>query len=180
MKMTSNMTYSTKKDGAGVDFLKQAAMKRLNMKIRNAQETLGKQLIFCKNIDVKALEPSGLNVLESEHVARWVAGEESGRHCLLALMECHRVEADLKKSSKSSSKKPARFSDPKHLMCGANKRSIRMTSLSKSINLPEEFLCDSGVLYDTIFSKPPSAGKCVLSLLFPTRIESDLLCVRQC
>ena len=131
-------------------------MKRLNMKIRNAQETLGKDLIFCKNIDTDELEPSGLNVLESEHLSRWVSGEESGRHCMLALLECHRLETDLQASNKSD--KPTRFTDHKLLACGAAPRSLRMTALGKSISLPGEFLCDSGLLFDCIFAKPPSAG----------------------
>lgn len=138
-------------------YLRDASMKRLNMKIRNAQETLGKDLIFCKNIDTQELEPSGLNVLECEHLSRWVSGEESGRHCMLALLECHRLEADLQKTNKSD--KPARFSDYKLLSCGAPARSLQMTALGKSISLPGEFLCDSGLLHDLIFAKPPSAGR---------------------
>lgn len=135
--------------------LKEASMKRLSMKIRDAQETLGKQLLFCSSINPEDLEPSGLNVLECEHLSRWVKGLESGRHCMLALLECHKIEADISQSSKSS--QPSRLSEHHHLTFGAPKRSFEVSSLGKSVNLPDEFLCDSGYLYENFFSKPPSA-----------------------
>ena len=77
---------------------------------------------------------------------------------MLALLECHRIEADLHTTNKSDSSKPVRFQDRTLLTSGAKKRSIHLTSLGKSVSLPDQYLCDSGVLFDSVFSRPPSAG----------------------
>mmetsp|Transcript_4090 Transcript_4090/g.6339 ORF Transcript_4090/g.6339 Transcript_4090/m.6339 type:complete len:913 (+) Transcript_4090:60-2798(+) len=131
------------------NWLRQASMRRLHSLVVDKKEILGNNLVFCDDINPQDLEPSGLSALERQHLKSWVNGEQSGRQCLLALLECHQSQ-NCKKSEK-----PKEVAD--HLVCGAPKRYMQFDILSKSINLPEHFLCDSGFMCEHVFSKSPSA-----------------------
>ena len=122
-------------------------MKRLNMLIKNKKESIGDGFI-ASDINADELEASGLNALERFHVGKWMDGNESGRHCLLALLESRAVasaEGHDPTSSSASSKKTS------------SSRPMEMTMLSSTISLPDDFLCDSGYLFDKVFSRPPQS-----------------------
>jgi hypothetical protein len=120
-------------------------MKRVNMLIKNKKEIIGQSLL-CADITANDLESSGLSTSEKYHLYKWSEGLESGRHCMLALLDCRlkeRNSSDAKKSQPSGGSK--------------SQRSMEISMLSSTISLPDDFLCDSGYLYEKIFSKPPGA-----------------------
>ena len=139
-------------------------MKRLNMLIKNKKESIGDGFI-ASDINADELEASGLTALERFHVGKWMDGNESGRHCLLALLESRAVASaeGLDPSSSSMSGKK-----------NSSSRPMEMTMLSSTISLPDDFLCDSGYLYDKVFSRPPqSVVREALQLLAAKAMEKS-------
>lgn len=100
--------------------------------------------------DFTMLSTSGLSDPEKLHLDNWKQGRCSGRQAMLAILESKRIEEDSKGGSSDSSTAIAALGT-------VVKRAEEFALLSKSINLPEEFLCDSGLLYELVFSRPPSA-----------------------
>jgi hypothetical protein len=129
-------------------WLRQASMKRLNTLVIDKKEVIGHKLAFCSDIDIDHLEDSGLSESEKHQVGKWFSGDQSGRQCMLALLECHMRE--------KVNKEPARANSSVHLACGAPDRITEFNILSKSINLPDNFLCDAGFISETVFSRPPN------------------------
>ena len=123
-------------------------MKRLNMLIKNKKESIGDGIIS-GDICVEALEASGLTANERYHLGKWMDGLESGRHCLLALLESRAATSEANESTSSSGKGGGKS--------GAASRPMEMNMLSGTLSLPQDFLCDSGYLYESVFSRPPSA-----------------------
>ena len=122
-------------------------MKRLNMLIKNKKETIGDDFL-CADISADDLESSGLSAVDRFHLNKWADGLESGRHCMLALLE-NRASVDNDQMKNANGK---------GLFVGSlQQRPLEMTMLSATISLPEEFLCDSGYLYESIFSRAPGA-----------------------
>lgn len=132
-------------------WLRKASMKRLNTLVIDKKEVIGHKLAFCSNIDVEDLEPSGLSDAEKFQIHRWFEGHQSGRQCMLALLECHMKEISEKKEKSTSATNKAA-----HMSCGAPGQVAEFNILSKSIDLPENFLCDSGFMCEAVFSKPPN------------------------
>ena len=128
-------------------WLREASMKRLNMLIKNKKESIGEEFL-CADISADELESSGLASADRYHLNKWADGFESGRHCMLALLDNRAaIESDLMKSQSG-----------KGVAVGApQQRPLEMAMLSATISLPDEFLCDSGYLYESIFSRAPSA-----------------------
>jgi hypothetical protein len=128
-------------------WLREASMKRLNMLIKNKKESIGEEFL-CADISADDLESSGLTSADRYHLNKWADGFESGRHCMLALLDNRAaVESD---SVKNQSGKGVAVGAPQQ-------RPLEMAMLSATISLPDEFLCDSGYLYDSIFSRAPGA-----------------------
>jgi hypothetical protein len=128
-------------------WLREASMKRLNMLIKNKKESIGEEFL-CADISADDLESSGLTSADRYHLNKWADGFESGRHCMLALLDNRAaVESD---SMKNQSGKGVAVGAPQQ-------RPLEMAMLSATISLPDEFLCDSGYLYDSIFSRAPGA-----------------------
>ena len=121
-------------------------MKRLNMLIKNKKESIGED-ILCGDISADDLESSGLSAADCFHLSKWADGLESGRHCMLALLE------NRSSSESDSLKNPG----GKGVVGAPLQRPLEMAMLSATISLPEEFLCDSGYLYESIFSRAPGA-----------------------
>lgn len=72
-------------------WLREASMKRLNMLIKNRQENIGEGFL-CADISADDLESSGLSSVDRFHLNKWADGLESGRHCMLALLENQSIE----------------------------------------------------------------------------------------
>ncbi len=120
-------------------WLRSASLNRLNILVQDKKETLF--AIQSPDINVSMLSPSGLSEIECRHLRSWLSGTTSGRETLLALLECQRDENETNITTASS-----------NIVDIPSEIAI----LSKSVNLPEEMLCDSGLLFETIFSKPPT------------------------
>jgi hypothetical protein len=124
-------------------WLRNASLKRVNMLVMNKKEILS-GMSFCTDINADDLEPSGLTSVERYHLKRWVNGIDSGRHCFLAILEHRTVDSDLTDLKMPITKD----------MLG---RNHEFSILSQSISLPNEFLCDSGYLFERVFNKSPSS-----------------------
>ena len=157
----SNSTNQQKKD-----WIREASLKRLNMLMLNKSGSLNDG--FTKNaINVNELEKSGLNDFEKSMVDRWIRGHLSGRHCLLALLEHRLNEHEFDKSNIKS------------FTTGSLQRPIEFEMLSSTLSLPADFLCDSGYLYENIFSKPPcSVIKEALHMLATKAMEKNIASLR--
>ena len=121
-------------------------MKRLNMLIKNKKESIGEDFL-CADISADDLESSGLSALDRFHLNKWSDGLESGRHCMLALLENRSAQENESHRSQSG----------KGVVGAPQQRPLEMAMLSATISLPDEFLCDSGFLYESIFSRAPGA-----------------------
>ena len=100
---------------------------------------------------MRLLKICGLGDVERFHLSKWADGVESGRHCLLALLES-RAAAVVEGGGSSSSS-----SSGSSKTGASTSRPLEMTMLCSTLSLPDDFLCDSGYLYETVFSRPPSA-----------------------
>jgi len=91
-------------------------MKRLSMLMKNKTERIGNAKHFVvlpdrnedvdsksSKIDKNSLEPSGLTDFEIDHLERWVEGRESGRNCMLAILDSKYKERLLSAESESFS-----------------------------------------------------------------------------
>ena len=94
------------------------------------------------------LSASGLSDAEKAQLDHWLQGRCSGRQAMLAILESKRTDEDSKGSGNGMATAA---------LATVVKRAEEFALLSKSINLPEDFLCDSGLLYELVFSRPPSA-----------------------
>lgn len=130
-------------------YLKRAALSRLNARLVNKKEELACGLRRF-TIHVEDLESSTLSDVEKHHVNRWSQGTESGRMCLLALLDHRRALQAISGSDATEEKQGVGEG-------AAGGGGVEFALLSSSINLPEEFLCNSSYLYQRVFSKPPVA-----------------------
>ena len=130
-----------------MSYLKRAALSRLNARLVNKKEELACGLRKF-TIHVEDLESSTLSDVEKHHVSRWSQGTESGRMCLLALLDHRRAMQAVSGSDAT---------EEKHGVGEGASGGVEFALLSSSINLPEEFLCNSSYLYQRVFSKPPVA-----------------------
>lgn len=124
--------------------MKQASLRRISLCMQNKKEALRIPVKFAADIDVKDLEPSGLSSSERHYLREWNSGRISGRQAMLALME-------IKKMDPSVGEKAGSW------IGDSPKLSPELAMLSKSLNLPDQFLCDSGILYESLFKLPPAA-----------------------
>ena len=122
-------------------WLREASMNRLNANIKSKMNKILQPLASTK-IDASDLEPSGLTTKDKYHICRWVNGTESGRSCMLAIFGNMQRDGDT--TSKEEEWKPM-----------ADRPPIELSLLSSTINLPDNFLCNSGFIYDRIFSRSP-------------------------
>jgi hypothetical protein len=120
-------------------------MRRLNQIFKMKKESLS-DLFKCNNICVDDLEKSGLSAAEVHYLHRWFSGQQSGRHCMVALLEArNRERATVEDQSL------------KVFTTGSHPRPSEFKMLSSTLCLPDDFLCDSGYLYEKIFSRPPGS-----------------------
>lgn len=124
-------------------WLREASLQRLNMFMRNKTEMIGNAAQLGMGvISMEGLEQSGLSASEIFHLRQWIAGLITGRQCMFALLDC-------RNSGKEES--------------GAVESAVSYQNLKPSeyvrsaMDLPDNFLCDSGYLYNTIFSRPQTA-----------------------
>ena len=122
-------------------YLKRAALQRLNARLVNKKSELEGSLLRTNLLDLAELEPSTLTALDRYHISRWSQGLESGRACMLAVLD-HRLRRAA--------------NDGENVNAGtAGKSDIELSLLCASVNLPDDFLSDSGYLFTRIFSKAP-------------------------
>lgn len=136
-------------------WLKQASLQRLNMMVMNKKELLtGCISSFDKDIDPESISSSGLSKTEKYRIKQYYLGLLGGRQAMLALIECRNDQLNNENNSNSNSSSSSSNGKDKVFQ---SIRTNEFKMLSKSVNLPDEFLCDSGILYDLIFSKAPSS-----------------------
>jgi hypothetical protein len=150
---TSNKASSSKSQM----WLRDASLKRLNQSFRAKSESVLLDNVFENNdIDLTQVEASGLSASEVKCLELWRSGVLSGRHCMVALLECWRSQGKdstpaTAETPKNSKQQQAQNRD---VFCiGGRKRRPEFGLLSSTIHLPEHFLCDSGFLYEQIFSR---------------------------
>ena len=66
-------------------FLKRAAVNRINARMRNAKEEMTQPLTTSLSLD--DLEQSTLAPADRFHLRQWAQGRESGRACMLAMLD---------------------------------------------------------------------------------------------
>ena len=136
--------------------------------MRNKREEM--TLPFTTNISLEDLEPSTLSANDKAHLKRWLEGVESGRACMLAMLDAsHAAEQE-------RSDAPPESAPPAALAAAGSPAgpSLELALLSASVNLPADFLC-TGFLYEHVFSKPPvSVVREALHLLLETAQESEV------
>ena len=144
--------------------LHNAAMARLSSKLQRERENILSPLCAVGAVNVELLQESGLSQLEKRYVRRWVDGGMSGRSCMFALLSS-RSDKDAEHGLISGG------GDHKRLFALGNSNSVDgehdkqnglglgLSLLSASLNLPpaSQMLCNTGYLYETCFSKSPTA-----------------------
>lgn len=152
-------------------WVREASLNRLNMLFKNKTESIS--ILRSTNIalhDLDSLETSGLSELEVLHLQKWLGGQVSGRQCMVALLETRHLGTNSVVSDKVGVN-PLTF--------GVISRPPEFSMLGTSLSLPDEFLCDSGYLYEKIFSKPPSAVvKEALRILTTKAMETNISALR--
>jgi hypothetical protein len=146
-------------------WLRDASMARLSIKLRGKKDELIAPLSSIP-IDTTALQTSGMGALETGFIEKWVKGSMSGRSCLFHLLN-YRMAKSVEKSGKiktieiDAATAKARASASKRKGSDADEGEggydipTELAILSSSVNLPFNFMCDSGYLYDSVFCKPP-------------------------
>jgi len=124
-------------------YLKRAALQRLNARLVNKKSELEGSLLRTKTFDLGELEPSTLTALDRYHISRWSQGLESGRACMLAVLD-HRL------------RRAANEGENVNTGNVEGKSDIELSLLCASVNLPDDFLSDNGYLFTRIFSKAPA------------------------
>ena len=163
-------------------FLKRAAVNRINARMRNAKEEMTQPLTTSLSLD--DLEQSTLAPADRFHLRQWAQGRESGRACMLAMLDAsHAAEQERSDAPPELHLGPA--PDPAASAPGSSSaaaaaasantpQSIELTLLSASVNLPPDFLSRSTFLYQHVFSKPPVVVlREALALLADTAQESS-------
>lgn len=141
-------------------------MQRLNVLFRNKAEKV--ENFEGGLISIDDLDDSGIGEAEKVKLENWVRGQLSGRHCMLALLESHHIS---KCENDSKAESP--------LTAGAIPRPLEFAMLSTSLSLPNDFLCDSGVLYEKIFSRPPrEVTREALTMLTQKAMEKNITALR--
>lgn len=150
--------------------LRAASLARLNSRMRNKRQEM--TLPFTTNISLEELEPSTLSANDKAHLKRWLEGVESGRACMLAMLDASHA-AEQERSDAPPESSPAAIAAAAAAAAGsAPGPSLQLALLSASVNLPADFLC-TGFLYEHVFSKPPvSVVREALHLLLETAQES--------
>ncbi len=150
-------------------WMREASLHRLNMVFRNKAEAT---LDFLENeIPVEELELSGLSTVEVTYLEKWVNGTLSGRHCMVAMLENRVKDAPPSATSEEKTKSV--------LSSGAHSRPPEFSMLSSSLSLPDGFLCDSGYLFERIFSRAPgTVVREALKLLTSKAMEKDAFSLR--
>jgi hypothetical protein len=117
----------------------------MNMVLRNRKEIPDEasSVVLCRELDLEQIHESGLAAEERRLLHRWVKGEDSGRQCMLGILEYRRIQAHIKGDDASSHADRGTAPVPFHLM-------------GVSINLPQQLFHDSGRLYTSLFSKAPN------------------------
>ena len=127
-------------------WLKEASMTRLSLKLKGKKGELMAPLSNVP-VDTARLPTSGLSPDEVELISTWMKGGISGRSCLFHLLN-YRL--------KRQGKLPTIDLGDKENKEGDDSTPTELAILSSSVNLPSNFLCDCGYLFENVFSKPPS------------------------
>eukprot|EP00981_Chlorochromonas_danica_P003999 scaffold760_cov178-Ochromonas_danica.AAC.1 len=142
---TSSSTTSASQSSTGRKWLREASMRRLSHLVRNKTEIFDSaQKLKLSLTSFDHLEESGLHPFEVHQLHDWVQGRISGRQCMLALLDhthCHRMPSSTESSQANQ----------------LDHEGLDLLNIIRfMLALPQSFLCDSGYLYEEIFSKPPS------------------------
>eukprot|EP00601_Ochromonadales_sp_CCMP2298_P000286 CAMPEP_0173173404 /NCGR_PEP_ID=MMETSP1141-20130122/2814_1 /TAXON_ID=483371 /ORGANISM="non described non described, Strain CCMP2298" /LENGTH=141 /DNA_ID=CAMNT_0014095485 /DNA_START=107 /DNA_END=529 /DNA_ORIENTATION=- len=126
----------------GKKWLREASMRRLSGFVKNKNELIGNAAQLGVGVlHPESIEKSGLDGTEIFHLQQWVAGIETGRQCMLAILD-RRHETP---------------THTQHTHTNAQSETFRPAELIRSlINLPPDFLCDSGYIFETVFQRPPA------------------------
>lgn len=127
-------------------WVKEASLKKMSMFYKDKKEDAGNMFLNTRWIcaDIEAIEKSGLTEIESEYLEKWLALKLSGRHCMIALLESRKPTIQYGEKSGTNP-----------LTLGVISRPIEFTMLGTSLSLPDDFLCDSGYLFEKIFRFAP-------------------------
>eukprot|EP01033_Poteriospumella_lacustris_P002992 gene2992-2192_t len=119
-------------------WLREASMRRLSQIVKDKTELIDSAQKLRMNVaTIEGLEESGLSKQSIQHLENWVEGVESGRECMFALLDTLHNSKDIAPSTKTGQFKP-------------------LDVVQALLNLPEEFLCDHGYLFEKVFSRPPA------------------------
>jgi hypothetical protein len=129
-------------------WLREASLNRVNMLLRNKRDLPDEISVLCHTIDAADIDNSGLGIPEKFHLQQWVIGKESGRHCMLALLEYRRIQRHLNASDSAA--------EEANIGAGS-KLDVTINLIGRSINLPSDLFQDSNVLFEKIFCKTPNA-----------------------
>jgi hypothetical protein len=124
------------------NWLREASMNRLSYLFQNRSEN-ALELLIDNKLSYSDIDKSDLNEFQISLIQQWMDGLYSGRQCLLALIDNFNSGNNIKNGNKIKSS-------------SSNTIPLELQLLGSSLCLPDQFLCDRGVLFDTIFSKPPN------------------------
>lgn len=130
-------------------WLREASLHRMNMVLRNRKEIPDEasSADLCRELDLEQVQESGLTPEERRLLQRWMKGEDSGRQCMLGILEYRRVRAHIKGEDASGG-------NVSHGAAGC--APVPFHLMGTSINLPHQLFQDSGRLYNGLFSKAPN------------------------
>ena len=149
-----------------MSWLKDASMARLSLKLRGKKGEL-MQPLSNVSMDPSRLPSSGLDDNEIELIENWRKLNITGRSCLFQLLNYR-----LKKKGKMPT---IEMKDSKGKE-GGDQALTELAILSSSVNLPPNFLCDTGYLFETVFSKPPNEVlRSAISLIREKALERDIV-----
>mmetsp|Transcript_19496 Transcript_19496/g.33093 ORF Transcript_19496/g.33093 Transcript_19496/m.33093 type:complete len:234 (+) Transcript_19496:1-702(+) len=148
-----------KNDNVGKKWLREASMRRLSLLVKNKTELIGNaSQLGVGVLQPELIEKSGLSKTEVFHLKQWVAGVETGRQCMLAILDSRHVEQEDFRDSTSSRRDNTIPASGNTVGQSQPQQAFQPVELIRSaIHLPEDFLCDSGYLYETIFRRPPTS-----------------------
>jgi curved DNA-binding protein CbpA len=113
-------------------------MRRLSQLVKDKTELIDSaQKLRIGINNVEGLETSGLSKQMIQHLENWVDGVESGRECMFALLDSMHSTKDITPPMKAGQFKP-------------------LEVVQSLLNLPAQFLCDNGYLFERVFSRPPA------------------------
>eukprot|EP01038_Epipyxis_sp_PR26KG_P013069 gene13069-17518_t len=141
---------STKLTTANKKWLRDAKMQKLSMFVKNKTELIGNAAqLGIGATELDELDRSGLSALECKYVCAWVDGIVSGRQCLSAILNLRASE------NVDGNGSPTSGFIPTDMANDTNNFDV-IELISNSLDLPNDFLCDSGYIYKHIFSRPPT------------------------